>query len=74
MKHDGQRALWHREIADTTLQIASFRVDPKGELLITDNGGGFYRLVPLPKSSGPPRSRPASARSAFFASIRENRP
>lgn len=48
MKHDGQRPLWHREIADTALQIASFRVDQRGELLVTDHGGGLYRLVPAP--------------------------
>ena len=74
MKHDGRRPLWHREIADTTLQIASFRVDPKGELLITDNGGGFYRLVPAPKSE---RAAPLPTRlgeTGLFASVRENRP
>ena len=46
MKHDGQRVLWHRELADTSLQIAAFRVDHRGELLIVDHGGGIYRLVP----------------------------
>ncbi|SIO61576.1 conserved hypothetical protein, HNE_0200 family [Singulisphaera sp. GP187] len=50
MKHDGQRVLWHRELADTPLQIASFRVDHHGELLIVDHGGGIDRLVPVPES------------------------
>jgi uncharacterized repeat protein (TIGR03806 family) len=74
MKHDGRRPLWHREIADTTLQIASFRIGSKGELLITDNGGGFYRLVPAPKSE---RAAPFPTRlgeTGLFASVRENRP
>jgi uncharacterized repeat protein (TIGR03806 family) len=49
MKHDGQKVLWHRELADTALQIAAFRVDHRGELLIADYGAGIYRLEPLPK-------------------------
>ncbi|WP_406695931.1 PQQ-dependent sugar dehydrogenase [Singulisphaera sp. Ch08] len=51
MKHDGQRVLWHRELADTSLLIASFRVDHHGELLIVDHGGGINRLVPAPKDA-----------------------
>jgi uncharacterized repeat protein (TIGR03806 family) len=49
MKHDGQKVLWHRELADTVLQIAAFRVDPRGDLLIADYGGGIHRLVTTPK-------------------------
>lgn len=50
MKHDGQRVVWHRELADTALQIAAFQVDRRGELLVVDHGSGLYRLVPAPKS------------------------
>jgi uncharacterized repeat protein (TIGR03806 family) len=50
MKHDGERVIWHRELADTALQIAAFQVDRRGELLIADYGGGINRLVPSPKS------------------------
>jgi uncharacterized repeat protein (TIGR03806 family) len=46
MKHDGTKPIWHRELADTSLMIAGFAVDPRGELLIVDHGGGIYRLVP----------------------------
>jgi len=48
MKHDGRRVHWHRELADTTLQITAFRVDHRGDLLIADYGGAIYRLVPMP--------------------------
>lgn len=48
MKHDGQRVVWHRELADTALQIAAFQVDRRGELLIVDHGSGLFRLVPAP--------------------------
>jgi glucose/arabinose dehydrogenase/mono/diheme cytochrome c family protein len=41
---------WHREIADTTLQITSFAVDADGSLLVSDHRaggeGGLYTLVP----------------------------
>ncbi len=47
-QHDGEKVLWHHEIADTTMQITSFGLDPNGELLITDHHdkgeGGFYSL------------------------------
>ncbi len=51
MKHDGLRVIWHRELADTALQIAAFRVDHRGELLIADYGGGIHRLVPSPRAN-----------------------
>jgi uncharacterized repeat protein (TIGR03806 family) len=45
-KHDGRKMLLHRELADTSLSIASFRNDGNGELLIVDHAGNsIYRLV-----------------------------
>ncbi|MCH2183817.1 MAG: PQQ-dependent sugar dehydrogenase [Mariniblastus sp.] len=48
VKHDGDKILWQRELANTTLRIACFSEDDHGELLIADqqlNGeSGFYRL------------------------------
>ena len=73
MKHDGRRVLWHREIADTTLQIASFRVGPGGELLVTDYGGGFYRLVPAPKAERAVPFPSLLSETGLFASTREHR-
>ena len=47
-KHDGTKVVWHHEIADSTMQITSFGIDPHGELLITNHigkdVGGFYTL------------------------------
>jgi uncharacterized repeat protein (TIGR03806 family) len=73
MHHDGQRVLWHRELADTRLQIVAFRVDQRGELLVVDLGGGLYRLVPTP--SGEPQ-RPFPVRlseTGLFASVNDHR-
>jgi uncharacterized repeat protein (TIGR03806 family) len=74
MKHDGRRALWHRELADTALQVASFRVDRRGELLIIDHGGGIYRLARRPEA-GPSATFPKRLSEAgLFASTAEHRP
>lgn len=52
-KHDGKRILWHKELADSTLQITAFAADAEGELLIADHRGnekgGFYRFERRPK-------------------------
>jgi len=53
MKHDGERAEWHRELADTALQIAGFCLTNDGELLIVDHGGGIYRLEDAPRDEPP---------------------
>ncbi len=54
-RHDGQKMLWQRELADTPLAIVGFGVDVDGEPLIVDYGGGFYRLSPnvVPTNSTP---------------------
>ena len=44
LRHDGEEVTWHEELADTTLQIVSFAVDPNGEILIVNHMGGIFRL------------------------------
>src|SRR5207237_3339160 len=68
------RASWHKELADTRLQITSFGLDPRGEILISDHRGqgqgGFYALEPTPKdlpSSPFPRTLSASG---LFRSVK----
>jgi len=73
MKHDGQRVEWHRELADTSLQIAAFHVDRQGELLIADHGGGLYRLVPAPKSESTAPFPTRLSDTGLFASTAEHR-
>ena len=74
MKHDGQKPVWHRELARTTLQIAAFRVDHRGDLLIADHGGGIYRLVPTPPGPASPPFPTLLSRTGLFASTRDHRP
>ena len=52
VKHDGDKILAHREIADSRLAITGFGTDSKGEILIADfhkgDSAGLYTLVPTP--------------------------
>ena len=51
LRHDGEKIIWHREIADTTLQIVSFGIDHNDELLIVDLARGIYQLERKPEST-----------------------
>ena len=45
-KHDGEQMVWHRELADTQLGIASFTAVKGGDFLVTDQlGNAIYQLV-----------------------------
>lgn len=74
MKHDGQRVIWHRELADTQLMIAAFRVIPGGHLIVADHGGGLYRLVPAEQEEPPAPFPKRLSETGLFASTAEHRP
>ncbi len=64
---------WHRELADTTLQITSFGVDAEGELLITDHQGGgqggLYTLEPNLDAPRPEDFPHTLSESGLFKSV-----
>ena len=73
-KHDGEKVVWHKELAQTRLHITGFGTDSQGEILICDHNGemqgGLYTLVPGPKDhpvSTFPRSLSASG---LFTSVK----
>lgn len=78
IRHDGKRALWHREIADTQLQITGFAADRRGEIVITDNRGngegGFYTLEPRPKDVKPSTFPRRLSQSGLFRSVKGHVP
>ena len=49
IKHDGEKVVSHRELADTSLAIAGFATTNTGELLVVDHSSGFYRLISQPR-------------------------
>jgi glucose/arabinose dehydrogenase len=74
MKHDGTKPLWHKELADTRLQITGFGLDSKGEILICDhrgNGqGNLYTLEPTPKDTKPSTFPRKLSDTGLFASVK----
>ncbi len=74
VRHDGTRVTWHKELADTHLQITSFGTDSRGEILITDHRGGgqggLYTLEPTPKDSGPSAFPTRLSDSGLFRSVK----
>ena len=40
IRHDGTQVTFHRELADTTLQITGFATNGAGDLLVIDHAGG----------------------------------
>jgi glucose/arabinose dehydrogenase len=76
-KHDGEKILWHKEIAQTRLQITGFGTDSQGELLICDHAskkeGGLYTLTPTPKNSPPSTFPRKLSDSGLFESVQGHR-
>jgi uncharacterized repeat protein (TIGR03806 family) len=76
-KHDGTKVVWHKELAQSRLQIAGFGVDAHGELLIVDhngkNEGGLYTLVPTPKDVPPSKFPKKLSDSGLFESVKGHR-
>jgi glucose/arabinose dehydrogenase len=73
IRHDGTKEVWHRQLADTHLQITGFGLDSRGEILICDHRGegqgGFYTLEPTPEQ--PPSNFPRTlSASGLFRSVK----
>jgi uncharacterized repeat protein (TIGR03806 family) len=74
IRHDGKRVAWHKELANTRLQITSFGVDANGEILITDHRGhgegGLYTLEPTPRDLPPSTFPRKLSESGLFKSVK----
>jgi uncharacterized repeat protein (TIGR03806 family) len=74
VRHDGMSVTWHKELADTRLQITSFAVDAHGEILITDHHGqgkgGLYTLEATPKDLPPSTFPRRLSESGLFRSVK----
>src|SRR5205814_2177572 len=73
IKHDGTKALWHKELCDLRLQITCFGVDPDGEILIADHRrdlGGFYTLVANVRESAQTSFPLKLSESGLFRSVK----
>ncbi len=72
-RHDGSQLTWHKELADTTLQIVGFGADVHGELLIVDyrgqDQGGFYTFEPTPPPASPGEFPAKLSQTGLFESL-----
>ncbi len=76
MRWDGEKAVGHQELTDTSLAISGFGTDTKGELLVIDHGGGggFYRLERTPKDVPQPPFPKRLSETGVFQSVRGHKP
>ncbi len=76
VRHDGERVVWHKELASTRLQITGFGTDSHGEVLITDHRGagegGLYTLEAMPKDTLPSTFPRKLSESGLFRSVKEH--
>src|SRR5204863_7488909 len=65
---------WHKELANTQLQIAAFAVDHHGTLLIVDHTGGIYRLTRTPPQKHAPKFPTRLSQTGLFRSTEDHQP
>ena len=73
VKHDGDKVVAHREIADTRLTITGFGADKDGEILIADfqkDKGGLNTLVPTPADKRVSTFPKKLSESGLFKSVK----
>ena len=72
-KMDGDKVAWHKEIADTTLQLVGFGHDAKGNMLLVDyrKPATFYALRRAPVAKSPGQEFPRRlSRTGLFESVK----
>lgn len=77
LRHDGEKVVWQRHLADTPLQLVSFGEDNAGEiyLLDYDRTRQIHRLVPRPAANVANRAFPRKlSETGLFASTRDQTP
>jgi glucose/arabinose dehydrogenase len=78
IKHDGDKVIWHKLLADTPFNISGFGVDSAGELLVADHRGGgegaFYYLEPTPEVDHPGKFPRKLSESGLFADVARHVP
>lgn len=75
IKHDGNRAIWHRELVDTPFNITGFGTDHANEVYVIDHGGGFYRFEPTTAADRPSQPFPTKlSQTGLFSSVADHKP
>lgn len=72
IRHDGEKVTWHKEIADTSLQITGFGEDNDGNLLVVDLLGIIHKFIAVAKDLPQPHFPKKLSESGLFQSIRNH--
>lgn len=69
LKHDGRQVTWHKELAQTPLQLVSFGEDNAGEIFLVDyqRTQQIYRLVSNPDEGQHAKFPPKLSETGLFA-------
>ncbi len=76
-KFDGDKVVWHKEIAQGTQRVVAFGEARDGELyfLDYDDHGKIYRLVPNPAAAEKQPDFPKKlSETGLFTAVKEQRP
>ncbi len=75
IKHDGKKAIWHRELVDTPFNITGFGTDHAGEMYVIDQVTGFHRFEPTTEADRPTQPFPdLLSQTGLFASVTSHKP
>lgn len=71
-RHNGTQLTWHRELADTSVQITGFGRSHRGDLLVVDHAGGLFRLEPAPAEEPAPPFPQRLSETGLYQSVAEH--
>jgi len=75
IKHDGKKAIWHKELVDTPFNITGFGTDHNKELYIIDQVSGFHRFEPTTEADRPTVPFPTKlSQTGLFESLATLKP
>ena len=74
LRYDGQKIIWHQELADTALRIPSFGVSRDGDIYLMDHlNGELYELVRAPTATANSEFPRKLSETGIFASIKDQK-
>ena len=74
LRHDGEKLIWHQELADTPYQIICFAMDSDGEVFVVSYDGTIHRLVETPLDNSNIEFPRLLSETGLFDSTTEQRP
>lgn len=73
VRHKDGQVTWHQLLCISPMQITGFGLDSRGELLIADHGGGYYRLEPAPRETQAQPFPTRLSETGLFESVKDHK-